>query len=271
MKKAVLAGLALACGASLAAADVVTLTNGRKIEGIYSTSPGQPGKVVVEVGAGTIVLDAKDVSSVEKGRTALHEYYDRFEKVRNSNRAADFVDLAQWARDNRLFRFVRTLSEKAIALEPNNEIARRMAGFRRVGDKWLTEEEEMIAKGMVKTPEGAWITQAEKELREKRRLEAEERARIAREKREAQKEEERRRRQEALEAHMEAMARASELPYGYLYQPNWFWPAYYRPYPWNPYKYKRPPSYGYGGYYDPYGGALPTFNIFDFVPNPFLK
>lgn len=270
MRKAVLSAFALALGAPLAWADVVTLTNGRKIEGITSTESRQPGKVIVEVGAGTITLDAKEVSSVEKGRTALHDYYDRVEKAKGSNRAQDWVDLAQWSRENKLFRFVRPLADRAIALEPDNEGARRLAGFRRVGDKWMTEDEEMQAKGMVKSAEGAWITKAEQELREKRRLEAEERALVARMERDQRREDERRRRREAVEDYNDQVARATQLPYGYLYQPNWFWPAYYRPYPWTVYQYKRAPSYGgYTG--GGYGGALPTFNIFDFVGNPFSK
>jgi hypothetical protein len=137
----------------------------------------------------------------------------------------------------------------------------------------MTFEESQAAKGLVLF-EGRWITSAEKELTEKDRLEARERALAARVERERLKEEEHRRKWEAVREYNDWMARASEMPYGYLYQPSWFWPAYYRPYPWLPYRYKRPPGGGCGrcgGYGGGTGDAIPTFNVLDFIGTPFVR
>src|SRR5678809_1446656 len=71
MKKIILTAIIAALGVSVAAADEIQLTNGRRLTGKVTKKDGV--KVTVEVGAGTITLDAKDVSSVNPGRTAFEE------------------------------------------------------------------------------------------------------------------------------------------------------------------------------------------------------
>ena len=283
MKKVAGAAVLVALGASLAAADEFRLANGRRIEGIERPDPARPGKVIIEVGIGTIELDAKEVLSRVQGRTVLHEYYERWDRVRRSKKAADFYELAQWARENRCSKFVLALCERAVSLSPDHEGARALLGHQKVGGKWMTFEEAQAAKGLALF-EGRWVTAAEKELVEKERLEARERAQAARREREQRMEEERQRKLEAVQEYNDWLARESQLPYGYFHRPSWFWPAYYRPYPWVPYQYKRPPNCGGWhsgpwsgryGYSSPYWGglwdAVPTFNIFDFVGNPFHR
>src|SRR2546427_744892 len=116
MKQLSLAITIAALGASLAAADEIQLTNGHKITGKVSKKDG--GKVVVEVGAGTIVLDAKDVSAVNPGRTAIDEYNEKWQGVKDSTKASDFLALAKWADQNKLSRYTAPLYQKVIALEP---------------------------------------------------------------------------------------------------------------------------------------------------------
>src|SRR5215510_11828260 len=100
MKKLTLTALVVALAASVAAADEVQLTNGRKING--KVVKKDVNKVVIEVGAGTITLDAKDVSSVNPGRTAIDEYQDKWNAIQSSTKASDFLNLAKWAADNKI-------------------------------------------------------------------------------------------------------------------------------------------------------------------------
>lgn len=252
--------------ASGAAADEFRLVNGGTIEGIERPDPARPHRVIVEVGIGVVELDASQVLSRTPGRTALHEYYERWEKVKESRRASDFFELAQWAKANRCFKFVPDLCRKVIGLDPEHAGARAELGHQKVDGRWMTFEEAQAAKGLV-WHEGRWVTRAERDLAERERLEARQRAEAARRERELRREEERRERLEALREYNEQLAREALLPYGYMYRPSWFWPAYYRPYPWLPYQYKRPPGAwgtGYG-----WGEVLPTLDLGRYIRIPF--
>ncbi len=268
MTRTTLASLVLALAASAAAADEIQLANGRKISNAMVSSRTAE-KIVVEVGSGTITLGAKEVSSINPGRTPLHEYQDKAKGVMSSTRAADFWDLAQWAKQNKLPRYVAPLCEKAVALDPNHEGARRELRHEKVGGKWLTYEEAQEAKGL-KLVAGRWMTAAEVELREKKRLEAEARALAAKKEREEREKQEREARERAIAEHHDRISRQLAQLDGYFYRPSEFWPAYFRPYWWAPYLrsrryYQDAWMYGYGG------GGYGTFDLFKFIPDPFLK
>jgi hypothetical protein len=234
--------LGLAAFALPAFADEVQLVNGRKLEGIVLQDEKQPGKVVLEVGAGVIILDAKEVSSVTKGPTKLHEYYEREKQVAGSRKAGDFHALAVWARQNGCFRFVRGLCEKAVALEPNHEGARRELGFERVGAKWLAHDEAMAAKGFIRAGD-RWITPAEKELAEKKKLEAKERKVALEMARATTRDAEYRRQLEASWREEIERARNTPTPAPHVPQP---YPVYVSP--WGPYA-----PFGPYPYYYPVG------------------
>ena len=255
MKRLFLLAVAAFC-AGPAAADEILLTNGRTIQGLRRTDQHLPGKVVVEVGSGTLILDEREVSSVKEGRSPLHDYQDRWEKVKDSDKAGDYWSLARWAKEKKLTRYLRPLAEKVIELEPDHEGARAQLRHEKLHGRWMTFEEAKEAKGFIKRG-GRWITAAELERIEQRKLQDKERRLLAKLERERRQDEERERRQRAIEDYRDWLARESQLPFGYMYRPSWFWPAYYRPYPWTPYKYKLPPN----GYRGGYGGALPTFDV----------
>ncbi|MBI2901331.1 MAG: hypothetical protein HYY17_14195 [Planctomycetes bacterium] len=232
-----------------ASADEVTLHSGARLSGIIRKNDGK--RIELEVGIGTVGLDRKDVLSFSEGRTPLHEYYERWETVKGSAKAEDYLDLAKFARANRLSKFLKGLMEAVLNLDGDNEEARRVLGFEKVEGKWMTRPEANRAKGLVEF-EGRWMTSAEKELVLSKRLDARIRAK--------EEAEERRRRREAEEFErqrraVEAQTRAESE---YWYRPSEFWPAYYR----GP---RRAPYSGYWGYTD----AVPTINIFDVIPNPF--
>jgi len=251
MKKALLTALIAALGVSIASADEIQLTNGRKITGKVTRKDG--GKVVVEVGAGTIVLDAKEVSAVNPGRTAIDEYQDKWNGVKDSTKASDFMNLAKWAADNKLTRYLPGLYQKAIAIEPDNAEARAGLRHEKMGGKWLTFEEAQTARGLV-LYEDRWITKAEVQLIERRRLEAKERAMAADEDRRRRAEESRAARQAAIDEYNRQYEAAMAGLDGYFYSPSFaFTTPYFRPYWWASYYRSRNVfqhgwKVGYGGY-----------------------
>jgi len=255
MKQIILTLTIAAMGVSLASADEVKLTNGHKINGKVTKSEG--GKVIVEVGAGTIVLDAKEVSAVNPGHTAIDDYTEKWQKVKDSTKASDYLELAKWAEYNKLPRYLPTLYTKVISLDPDNAQARAGLRHEKMGGKWLTFEEAQTARGLVKVDE-RWITKAEVELMEKRRLEAKERSMAVAEEREKRKAEERAVRQAMIEDYNARWEAAMSQLDGYFYSPSFaFTTPYFRPYWWAPYVRSRN-NYQHGWQYGSGYGAMPT-------------
>jgi hypothetical protein len=250
MKQVSLTALIVALAATLAAADEVQLTNGSKITG--NVTKKDAGKVTIEVGAGTITLDAKDVTSINPGKTPLNEYEERWQALKDSKKASELYDLAAWAKSKGLSRHVMPLCLQVIALEPDHAGARAELRHEKVAGKWLTYDQAQEARGLVMMDD-RWVTKAEIQMMEKRRLEAKERADGVREERERRKDEDRQARQAAAEAYnAQANAAMSQLD-GYFYSPSFCFSPYYHPYPWATYQrsrnyYQHGWQYNGGGY-----------------------
>ena len=110
---------------SWAWADQVILTNGRTLEGIARQ---EPGRVVVETRWGTIGLPASEVQSILPGRTPLHEYEERLAALGPRPEASQVFELAVWAQERGLVRYVNSLLEKTVAINPDHAEARRLLG-----------------------------------------------------------------------------------------------------------------------------------------------
>lgn len=145
--KTLTAALALLTLSTTAFADEVRLKNGGRIVGIARE---ENGKIVVEVPIGTMAVSKTDVAEVIPGRTILHEYFDRRAQLENSGSASDFVALAIWAKSNGVTRFVDTLLQTAIRLDPENRPAHEMLGHVRHDNRWMTATEHMQALGYVR-------------------------------------------------------------------------------------------------------------------------
>lgn len=251
MKQIVLTLTLAALGASLASADEIQLTNGHKITGKVTKKDAK--QVTVEVGGGTITFDAKDVSSVNPGRTSIDDYADKAAALKDSKKASDYTDLAKWAEDNKLTRYVPELARKAIELEPDNAWAHGRLRHEKLDGKWVPFEEAQIARGFVLL-EDRWVTKAEVQLIEKRRLEAKERAMAAAEERERRREEARAAHQAAIDDYNQRMNDAMAGLDGYFYSPSFAWTTpFFRPYWWAPYVRSRN-YYQHGWQYNNYGG-----------------
>ena len=251
MKKISLTAVILSAAAGLAAADEVQLTNGSKIVGNVSKKDAQ--KVVVEVGAGTITLDTKDVSAINLGRTALNEYSDRWKAVENSTNPAPLYDLLLWAKSQGLTRYVAPLALKIITLDPEHAGARAELRHEKINGKWLTFDQAQEARGLVKLEE-RWVTAAEIQLLAKRRLEAKERSEAAEQARKQRIEDERAAHQAGVDAWNAQVNSAMSQLDGYFYTPSFCFSPYFRPYWWAPYLrsrnyYQHGWQYNGGGYY----------------------
>jgi hypothetical protein len=233
MKHACLAAALAILAAQTLLADEIQLTNGRKISGNVTKKDG--GKVTIEVGTGTITLDAKEVSSINPGRTTLNEYDERWAKVKDSTKASDYFELAKWADEHKVSRHVVPLCIKVLAIEPEHAGAHAMLRHEKIGGKWLTFGEAQEARGFVFVDD-RWMTKAEVELIEKRRLQARERALAVAAEREQRREEEKARRQAAIDDYNRSTDQALSSLDGYFYSPSFAWTTpYFRPYWWAPY------------------------------------
>ncbi|HVY61987.1 MAG TPA: hypothetical protein VHF22_10060 [Planctomycetota bacterium] len=191
-------------------ADVVTLANGRKLEG---TVVGEDAESVrIDTGKGVQTIPRDDVVKVEKIADPKAEFA-RKKRLLDADRGATakaWYDLGQWAADRKLAAEAKACYEKTIAIDPNHAGARSLLGYERVGGVWYTfaeaqkkkglveyegqwvkpEEKERLEQGFVQEPDGSWVKKevvearkAEEAERERRAREAEkERARVAKEK-----------------------------------------------------------------------------------------
>ncbi len=184
-------------GARAAFADIVHLKDGGKIEGVVK----EQGKdIVIETISGVVRLSARGVASVNTEHVSTVEtYYERRQAIESSDDARAFIELAVWAKGVGARRFIRPnmeraaelarkggdarsilalvesarkegltaglapLLERVIALEPENETARRALGYRLREGKWLSEEEFHAAEGNVKF-RGKWMGREERDI-----------------------------------------------------------------------------------------------------------
>ena len=165
----------LALAAALVAplfGDVVHLKHGGTIEGqVVQTDDA----VIVKVPEGEVRLPKSAVVRIEKKPTPLDEYQKRAAAIKEADA---HYKLGLWAGIVGLKTQAKEQFGKAIAIEPDHAQARHALGYRMHGGRWVTRDEEMKARGLVKH-EGAWMSpEAAAKLRT---LEAE--LEVAREKR----------------------------------------------------------------------------------------
>lgn len=243
MRRAMMAALVVAALASAAWADEVVLRTGQKIVGIARE---EGDRILVEVPLGTIGFAKSDVVSITPGRTVLHEYRDKADACAASKKALDFVELARWARQNGLTRFVRANLEKALELDPSNEFARRDLGYTLYKGKWMTEEEVRKEQGFMWF-EGRWMTAMEMQLTIRKKLDAEAAKVAAQDEKKRKKEEERQAKAQALQNYYDELAERERQKREWRRVPTW----------------NRWYGRGYGPYRGAYGwgDAVPTFDI----------
>lgn len=145
-------------GAQRAVAEAFILKDGAIIEGRLIAKEDDAYRV--RTLAGIIMLPEARVARVEPQPTVFDEYDSR--RAQAPDTAMGQTELALWCRDQELHAEEQAHLERALALDPNHEPARRAAGFVRVGGIWVE------ARTAQRAPEPATKpaeTEADKELR----------------------------------------------------------------------------------------------------------
>lgn len=138
-----------ACAGGAAWADVVELAGGGQIEGKVLDDAGTDSTLVIETAAGgRIALPRSQVSRVVESSDVVSEYQ------RLARSAPDTVEdhwrLAEWCREHELDDQSQSHLERILELDPDHAQARRLLGYREVGGAWMTRDEVMAARGLVK-------------------------------------------------------------------------------------------------------------------------
>ncbi len=139
-----------------AAADEVRLVNGNVVEG---RAKRVGDTVVVVTTAGEVKLPAKDVASIVPGRSLVDDYDDRVAALATGGKndgAADHLALAAWCRQNKLKSKSRQHLKKVLAFDPDHAEARKLLGYIRYDEQWMTEVEYYEARGFV-LEKGKWV------------------------------------------------------------------------------------------------------------------
>ena len=165
-----------------ASADDVFLKNGRKFEGVIAETTDT--QVRIRMQGGVVSLPKSQVLRVESKDSDLSGYLRRKEALRKSPdaRAADWLELARWAKAQGLDQGAREAALVAADLDPKLEgLSPLLRGYKYTLDdqagRWISYEESMRRRGFVFT-QGAWISR--EELAERQRLSQEAEAQAAR-------------------------------------------------------------------------------------------
>jgi len=141
------------CLAAAARGDEVVLRNGSKLEG---TVQEEGGKVRIDVGSGTVIVDRSDVRSISRPEREIQEYDRRLGALKPDD-AEGTYQLAVWARQNGLRSRSDRLMRSVLDINPNHEGARLSQGYISYKGGWLTPDEHKAAIGLVRY-QGSWMT-----------------------------------------------------------------------------------------------------------------
>ncbi|MGQ0613874.1 MAG: hypothetical protein ACT4PV_09075 [Planctomycetaceae bacterium] len=145
-----LAGFLLA---TMAAADVVHLKDGRTLEGVAV----QEGDTVTLVDRDRkYQLKADEVVRVESKPSFMHDYLERLERLPTDDAEAIF-EFGRWLDANDWPSRARLAYEEVIDLDGDHRGARRALGYRLYEGAWLSPEEIHRRNGLVEY-EGRWYS-----------------------------------------------------------------------------------------------------------------
>jgi len=219
MRRFLMLGMAAALTPGLAAADVIVLKAGGRIEG--EVVEQRPDRVVIDVPAGRITLPRTLIEKTIVGSSSLAEFRARATRLAEGD-VEGWLALADWARAHELQTQSRDAYQHVLWIQPLNAAAHQALGHVFVSGHWMTQDDAYRARGYVQF-EGNWVSL------EERQAMMEERAAYAAERRERLEADARIREAEARARTAEAEARRAEaaedaeanmgdgIPLGYVY------------------------------------------------------
>lgn len=168
-----------------ALADDVHLANGQVFEDVIARRAGE--QVRIRMAHGEMAVPASWVVEIEESDTVLARYLERKAALGPGAEAAEWLELARWARSQGFAEGAREAGLEAAALDPRQEgLAPILQAAGLVFDEesgaWLTEEALMVRRGFVRVGK-EWLPA--EVVAERRRAAEEERLAAARSAREA--------------------------------------------------------------------------------------
>lgn len=143
--------LAAALAAAPAAlADSLELDSGGRLSGrLDPKASAERSKVMIELpGGGRAVLDRTEVARAVEEPAELIEYQRR--AVRAPDTVETHFAIALWCRDRRLMPQFESHLSRVLELDPDHAEARKLLGYQKQGGRWMTQDERMAARGLVR-------------------------------------------------------------------------------------------------------------------------
>ena len=138
----------------------IHFADGRQLTGeVIDEEEGKRITLRVARGQATYDLDEK-ITQVEVLKPPAEEFAERSKRCKS---AKEWLELARWCASSEPkldAERLRALNE-AVKLEPDNADVRKELGHVKVDGRWVDEAEIMAKKGLVRSPDGKWVTQEE--------------------------------------------------------------------------------------------------------------
>lgn len=146
-----------------AAADIVHLKNGNRVEG--EVQPGsKPGTIKVTVDRGhELEIEERDVREIERKKAPAKEFDERFVSLARDD-VEGVLALAAWARERKLRSKEEQAYRRVLEIDPNDPVARKELGFAVFKNRWVKEGDLRAKHGLIQF-RGDWMTPEEKERR----------------------------------------------------------------------------------------------------------
>ncbi len=144
--------------------DVFELKDGGRVVGT-TIGRAESGFYVVKTPDGAqLKLDRKQLQRIVPQDDAAAEYERRSRSAPDT--AAAHRELAAWCREHGLTAEADHHLRRVVALDPDDEDARRSLGLQRVGNRWLSRDDMMRQRGLTFF-DGAWRTSQDVAIRQR--------------------------------------------------------------------------------------------------------
>ena len=152
---------------SQATAEIFVLRGGGQVSGqVVENANAEPTQLVIQTSLGRVTLTKDQVTEVVHQLPTEIEY----EKIKGDypDTLEGHWELAEWCRENFLSEQREEHLRRMLEFDPDHAKARAILGYQRDGDRWITREELMESRGMVRLG-SRWVLPQEKQLHEERR------------------------------------------------------------------------------------------------------
>jgi hypothetical protein len=144
--------LGLAAAGATARADSLALNNGGEIRGelLSDAKPAarSPAFVIRTLSGATVSVLREEVADVVRRRPVLEEYETRRRAAADS--VAGQWELAEWCRQNRLSKERQIHLQRVVEIDADHVAAHRGLGHIRQQGRWVSPNERMASRGLVK-------------------------------------------------------------------------------------------------------------------------